>query len=95
MSGWRNLDRSNRSFSLSVLKLLGHLLYTATVFIALFSFAWIFGVVTTHLNRLHPFAPEILRFASKVEIIVLYVDTAFFGLVSVIGMWQFCKEILR
>jgi len=88
-------DKDNRTFLWSVRRVLGHLLGTTTVFIALFTFAWTIGFATAYLNGIHPFSPEILRIAARVEVMILYADIALCGFVSLLGMWRFCKDVIR
>jgi hypothetical protein len=60
-SGWRlSRVRHDRGPSRgeSVIQLLGHLLSTAVVYMALFTFAWSLSFLCTTLNRLHPLPEE-------------------------------------
>ena len=92
MSWWPERERS---FGKSVVALLGHLSGTAVTFVTLFSFAWAIGFVTEYLNSIHPFAPSILGIVNKVEVGILYADCALCGFHSLVGMWRFCKDVMR
>lgn len=85
MGGW---DRS-------VLRLLGHLLGTASIYIMLFAVAWVIGFVSTWLNSIQPFPDQSFKFVSKVQLSILYGDTGLCGFVSLAGMWRFCKDVMR
>jgi len=94
LSGWGHQERG-RAFGRSVFQLLGHLLGTAFIYITLFAVAWIIGLASAWLNRLHPFGDDIFGFVSKVEKAILYGDTGLCGFVTLAGMWRFCKEVIK
>ncbi len=78
-SGWRATQSHrdhNPSFGQSVLRLLGHLLGTAVLYVTLFTLAWGLSFFCTWLNSMHPFSDEALRHLLRVEVAVLYCDTA-------------------
>lgn len=94
MSGW-DRQTQGQSFGRSLLQLLGHLLGTAFIFVTLFAVAWGIGFSSFWLNKLHPFGDDIFTFVSKVEKAILYGDTGLCAIVTLAGMWRFCKDVLR
>jgi hypothetical protein len=94
LSGWERREQT-RSFGRSVLQLFGHLLGTAFIYVTLFAMAWAIGYCSTWLNGIHPFDGDTFKFVSKVEAGILYGDTALCSIVSLVGMWRFCKDVMR
>lgn len=84
-----------RSLRLPLLQLLGHLVATATICVSLFATTWAIGVCAAWLNGIHPFGDQTFRFVTKVEAWALYGDTGLCFVVSMLCMWQFCKEVMR
>jgi hypothetical protein len=94
VAGW---DRGNdhHSFAWSVLKLLGHLIGTAIVFLTLFTLAWAIGFFCHRLNAIYPFADDTFTFIARIEKVILWGDTALCAVVLLNSMWRFCKDVMR
>lgn len=79
----------------SVMTLVGHLLGTAVIFIALFTIGWLVSVALHALHRYHPFPAEIFKFVTKIELYLVYADSVVSGIVLIAGMVRFCKQLME
>ncbi|WP_161827840.1 hypothetical protein [Steroidobacter agaridevorans] len=79
----------------SVMSLVGHLIGTALIFTALFSVGWLVSVFLHTLHRHHPFPDEIFRFVTKIELYLVYADTALSAVILMVGMVRFCRQVLE
>ena len=77
----------------SIRLLIGHLAATAIVFVSLFTIAWGLAALLSWFNTIHPFPVQIFAFVTKLEVVLVYVDTAFCAIVLLGGTWQFLKDI--
>ncbi len=85
--------RERTSFRGSVLKLLGHVLGGAVLFMGLAAVSWLLGVGVDSLNKIHPFSPSVLELLHGVEVAILYLDIGLSGIVLLVGAVRFIKEI--
>ena len=92
---WGERERPRPGYWWSVLSLIGHLVGTAVIFIALFTLGWLVSVVLHALHRYHPFPDEIFRFVTRIELYVVYADSALSGIVLIAGMVRFCRQQLE
>jgi hypothetical protein len=76
----------------SVLKLLGHVLGGATLFIGLAAASWALGLAIDALNKIHPFNGSVLALLHGVEVAILYLDIALSGIVLLVGSFRFVRE---
>jgi hypothetical protein len=79
----------------SVLIFIGHLLGTAVLYATLFTTAWSLGVLCTRLHSIHPFADGIFKLVSRVELALVYGNTALCACFWLEGAWLFFKETRR
>lgn len=79
----------------SVISLVGHLVGTAFIFTALFSIGWLVSVVLHALHRYHPFPDEIFKFVTRMELYLVYADSALSAVVLIAGMVRFCKQVVE
>jgi hypothetical protein len=57
-----------------VLLLIGHLLGTAAIFLALFTIIWLVSFALFWLDSMHKFPPDLLAIVTKVEVWGVYGD---------------------
>jgi hypothetical protein len=72
---------------------MGHLFGTAVIFTSLFSIGWLVSVALHALHRYHPFPDEMFEFVTKIELYLIYADSAFCGGVLLMGMVRFCMQV--
>jgi len=77
------------------MSLVGHLIGTALIFTALFTIGWLVSVVLHALHRYHPFPDEIFKFVTKVELYLVYADSALCAVILIAGMVRFCKQVVE
>jgi uncharacterized protein YhhL (DUF1145 family) len=77
----------------SIRLLIGHLAGTAVMFVSLFTIAWGLATLLGWFNTIHPFPVPIFAFVTKLEVVLVYVDTASCAIVLLGGTWHFLKEI--
>jgi hypothetical protein len=82
-----------QTFGDSVLKLLGHVLGGAALFVGLAAVSWALGWGVDHLNKIHPFNPSVLGLLHGVEVAILYLDIALSAIVLLVGAGRFIREI--
>jgi hypothetical protein len=75
--------------------LVGHLLGTASIFVALFTIGWAISYFLHLLHRTHPFPGEIFVFATTIELYLVYLDAGLSIIVLSAGMWRFCRELME
>jgi len=83
----------NPTFGQSVIKLIGHAIGSAVLFVSLAALAWLIGWAISALNLIHPFSPAVLDLLSGVELIILYLDFGLSGIVLLVGAYRFVREI--
>jgi hypothetical protein len=86
--------RGGDAYWTSIRLLVGHLVGTAIIFVALFTIAWGLAALLSWFNTIHPFPPPIFAFVTKLEIGLVYADAVFCALVLLGGTWRFLKDIL-
>ena len=77
----------------SIRLLIGHLAATAIMFVSLLTIAWGLAALLSWFNTIHPFPVQIFAFVTKLEVVLVYVDTASCAMVLLGGTWHFLKEI--
>jgi len=80
-------------FWASVLKLIGHAIGGAILFMSLAALAWSIGWSVDRLNEAHPFSGSVLNVLHGVELALLYLDIALSGIVLFVGAFRFVREI--
>lgn len=68
---------------------------TTFIYLVLFTLAWMLGVFSAWLNELHALPDETLTLLSRVELAIVYGDTAVCGYFWLIGAYRFLKELMR
>lgn len=81
------------TFAESVLKLIGHAIGGAVLFLSLAALAWALGFAVSALNAIYPFGSAILQLLHGVELGLLYLDIGLSGIVLLVGAFRFVKEI--
>lgn len=81
------------TFGESVVKLLGHAVGGALLFITLAAVAWGVGFGVNTMHSLHPFSSSVLTVLHGVEVGLLYLDMVLSGIVLLVGAFRFVKEI--
>jgi hypothetical protein len=77
----------------SIRLLIGHLAGTVVMFVLLLTIAWGLATLLSWLNTIHPFPVQIFAFVTRLEVVLVYIDTASCAMVVLGGTWQFLKEI--
>lgn len=88
-----HFPQGHPSFLQSVLKLVGHAIGGAVLFISLAALAWGLGWAVSKLNVINPFSEQVLSLLHGVELALLYLDIALSGIVLLVGAFRFVKEI--
>lgn len=83
-----------RTYRQSVLALIGHMLGTTGIFLALFFLAWLLGVALAGMHWLHPFPPDVLEVVHNVELGIVYFDIALCAVVLGSGFVRFAKDLI-
>jgi hypothetical protein len=91
----RPRDGRRPSFGLSAIIFVVHMLGTAALYTIIFTVAWTIGIVRMWLNSIHPFADDVSELASRVELALVYIDTALCACFSFGATWRFLKEIIQ
>ena len=86
-------SKKHPTFAESVLKLIGHAIGGAVLFLSLAALAWALGVAVAALNAMQPFSPAVLQLLHGVEMGLLYLDIGLSGIVLLVGAFRFVKEI--
>lgn len=81
------------SFGDSVIKLLGHVIGGAALFVGLAAVSWGLGWGVDTLNKVHPFNPSVLTLLHGVEVAILYLDIGLSGIVLLVGAFRFIREL--
>lgn len=92
---WARQKRPRAGYWWSVLFLVGHLLGTAIIFISLFTMGWLVSVALHALHRYHPFPDDMFRFVTKLELYLIYADSALSGAILLMGMVRFCRQVME
>lgn len=87
------LGRKHPAFADSVIKLIGHAIGGAALFLSLAALSWGLGAMIEVMNRTHPFSASVLNLLHGVEIGLLYLDIALSSIVLLLGAYRFVKEI--
>ena len=81
------------SFGEAILKLIGHAIGGAGLFVSLAALAWGLGWAVAQLHRIHPFSDSVLRLLHGAEVGILYLDIALSAIVLLVGAYRFVREI--
>lgn len=92
-SSFDRLHSQQRSFWKAIIKLVGHVLGGAILFMSIAFVAWSIGIGVDKLNTIHAFNDSILLVLHLVEKGLLYLDVLLSGIVVLVGASRFLKEI--
>jgi uncharacterized membrane protein YidH (DUF202 family) len=81
------------TFAQSVMKLLGHVVGGAVLFIGLAAVAWLVGIAIAKMDATHRFDPAVLQVLHGVEVALLFLDVILTGIVLLTGAVRFIREI--
>lgn len=87
-------EKGYRAYKKSLLGLVGHMIGTASIFLALIFLTWLVEVAVDALHKIHPFPADVLDFVRSVEMGVVYVDTALCIVVLGAGFVRFGKDVI-
>ena len=82
----------HESYARSVLRLIGHLIGTAVIFVSLFAIGWTVSFVLHYLHGIFPFPTEIFDFITKFELYLVYGDSLLCAFVLLGGAVRFIKD---
>lgn len=88
-------SKTSKSYWKTVVALVGHLIATAVIFTSLFSIGWLVSLALHALHSVHPFPQETFRFVTRIEVYLVYLDSAVSGIVLLVGMGRFCRDMLE
>jgi len=87
-------SRQKQGFQRSAWQLLGHLSVGTLIFLVILFFAWALSLAFKYLNFLSPFPPEIAKLFSKFEIALFYADIILSGVVLLVGVLRFVRDVI-
>lgn len=87
--------RPENRFWHSILLLVGHLGAGPLVFTTIFTFGWGVSFLFDYLNAIRHFSPEMFKLVAKLEIGLFYFDTVVGGLVLLISVFRFLRNVLE
>jgi hypothetical protein len=90
-----NWQRPGEFFRRSTLPLMGHLLATALILAVLLTLAWLLSYFSFYLNGIHHFPDEMFKLVDSLELDLMYLDIVVSGIILLIGIWQFVRDILE
>lgn len=93
--GWARPRSRFSSFWRSIFLLLGHLVATALVFVALFTLGWWVSWVFNYLNAIRKFPAPILIVLTHLEIGLVYIDAGVSGCVLLAGIIRFVLDVWK
>lgn len=82
-----------RNFLQSVFGLIGHLLATSTIYVAIIIFGWGISFLMHKLHEVHQFPEEILRIFVRFEVYLTYADILIFVLFMFAGLRRFYIDL--
>lgn len=56
---------------------------------------WLVSMLLRALHRYHPFPDEMFKFATEIELYLVYADTALTGAVLLVGMVRFYRQVMK
>jgi hypothetical protein len=83
------------TFWTSIIKLLGHVVGSATVFVFLITVEWVLSWFLGALNAIRPLDPDTSVFALHFGRVLLYGDVVLSGVVFIIGFVRFIRDLLE
>lgn len=87
--------RRRQHHSLSVLRLVSHLVTTSLVFLALMTLVWTLSLIFHLMHSVHPFPDEAFQLLDRLKILLVYGDVAVSGVVLLNGIWHYIAEVIR
>ena len=104
----RSLPHGNRSFQArrphrwrnrnhwsSVVRLVGHLVTTAFVFISLITLVWLTSWAFSFMHSMHPFSDEAFQLFVRLKIVLIYLDAALSDIVLIFGVGRYILAVIR
>lgn len=72
---FRFLDKRSDNYLAIVLRLIGHLLSTASIFLSYFVLVWSISFAVSFINSIRPLPARILEYAENFELYLIYGDS--------------------
>jgi hypothetical protein len=97
-SAWRSIRAGGGDdplFPLSMGTLIGHLISSFLMFVAILVLTWLVGLILAWLNRYQPFSDEDLKVIAELKTAMLYLDAILYAVVSISSVWTFLKGAIR
>lgn len=98
-SGWELRARSHRGGGSSshgtALRLLGHLLSTALIYLTLLCLTWLVSQCVVLLSTVGPLPEDASQFLGRLKLALLYGEGALFAYFWATGAWHLFKEMKR
>ena len=98
-SGWQVTTRSRRGGNATshgiALRLLGHLLSTALIYLALLCLTWVVSQRVVFLSSVGELPDDTSRFLARLKLAILYGEGTLFAYFWAMGAWQLFKEMKR
>ena len=83
------------SFWGSLLKLIGHLIGTAVIFVVFLLLTWTISYSVSGLDGVHKFPVNVMTIITKVELGLTYIDIGLCSIVLILGTVRFCFDLLE
>lgn len=83
------------SFWGSLLKLIGHLVGTALIFVVFLLLTWAISYSVSRLDGIHRFPQDVMTIITKVELGLTYVDIVLCSVVLILGTVRFCIDLVE
>lgn len=77
-----------------LLKLIGHLIGTALIFVTFFTIAWLLSALVGYLHGIHALPDAIFSLVSRIEVGIVYADAALCGIVLLACAWRFVRGLI-
>ena len=83
------------SFWGSLLKLIGHLIGTAVIFVVFLLLTWAISYSVSGLDTVHKFPQDVMNIITKVELGLTYIDIVLCTIVLILGTVRFCVDLME
>jgi len=87
-------DEKHEPYWKSLLKLIGHLIGTAIIFVTFLTISWSLSALVGYLHGIHALPDAIFGLISRIEVGIVYVDAALCGIVLLACTWRFVRGLL-